>query len=478
VTEHLAIDLGAGSGRAIRGRLDGDRLAVHEVRRFATPTVQLTDGLHWEVDRIFGAVREAIAQAPEAATVGIDTWGVDYGLIDRDGALLAPPFHYRDARAAPAIARAFARVARDELYAATGIHTLAINTIFQLVAEDPDGPLAAAEHVLLMPDLLAFWLTGRPANEITAASTTGLLDARTGRWALALIERLGLPARPFRDLVEPGAALGPVLPAHAIGRDVEVLAVAGHDTASAFAATPLAGPDAAVISSGTWSIVGMELDAPVLDPLAEALELTNERGVDGTTRLEHNVMGLWLVQECARAWDADHAELERLATDASPHTPLFDPDAPELLAPGDMPARLAAACTALGQRAPATRGALVRAILTSLACKYRLVVERLECVTGRRVGTLHVVGGGSRNRLLCRLTADIAGRPVLAGPVEASAMGNLLLQARACGELATLADLRAVVARSAPMESYEPAPERDRWEATYGRFVALTASDG
>ena len=475
MTEHLAIDLGAESGRAIRGRLDGDRLSLREVSRFATRTVRLPDGLHWDVVDLFTALRDAIAQAPAAATVGIDTWGVDYGLVDRGGALLGLPFHYRDRRTETMIERAFSRVPREELYAATGIQTLPINTIFQLLAEGGGAALSVADRLLLMPDLLAFWLTGRPTNEITAASTTGLLDARTGRWAHALIERLGLPTGMFGELVEPGAVIGPVLPMHAVGHAVDVLAVAGHDTAAAFAAAPLRGRDAVIISSGTWSLVGMEIDAPKLDPQADRFELTNERGVDGTTRLLHNVMGLWLVQECRRAWgDTDYEELDRLAEAAVAETPLFDPDATSLLAPGDMPRRLADACTELGQSAPRARGDLVRAILTSLACKYRLVVERLELVTGTSARTLHVLGGGARNRLLCRLTADLAGRPVIAGPVEASAIGNVLVQARARGALATLEDMRAVVAGSLHTDVHLPAPRRDRWEEIYGRFLDVT----
>jgi rhamnulokinase len=474
LTEHLAVDLGAESGRVIRGSVDGERLTLTEVGRFANRPLQLPDGLHWDVVGLFKQIVAGIRRAPQAATVGIDAWGVDYGLIDRGGSLLGLPFHYRDGRTEGVRERAFELVPREELYSVTGIQTLPINTRFQLLAEERSGALGAADRLLLIPDLFAFWLTGVAANEITAASTTGLLDAQSGRWALPLIERLGLPARPFGELVQPGFALGPVLELHDVEHDIDVMAVAGHDTASAFAAAPLGDAGAAIISSGTWSLVGMELDSPVLDERASAFDLTNERGLDGTTRLLSNVMGLWLVQECKRAWRAGYDELTRLAEEAGPDVPLFDPDGEALLAPGDMPRRLEDACAALGQAPPASKGELVRSILTSLACKYRVVIERLELVTRRRADTIHVIGGGARNSLLCRLTADITGRPVVAGPVEATAIGNLLVQARAGGEIGSLAEMRSVSAHSFKLELHEPARQRARWEDTYGRFLELT----
>jgi rhamnulokinase len=352
----------------------------------------------------------------------------------------------------------------------TGIQTMPINTIFQLMADEGTPALAAAERIALVPDLLAYWLSGELANEITNASTTGLLEARTGRWAREAITGLGLPAAPFAGApVEAGTALGPMLGHHGIGAPVH--AVASHDTASAFAAAPLRSPDAAILSSGTWSLLGLELEEPVLSAQAREFNLTNERGLDGTIRLLRNVMGLWLVQECAARWDASYEELQQLAEAAPADVPVFDPDDDALLRPGDMPARIADACRAAGQDPPRDRGELVRSILVSLACAYRLVLERLQRATGREVDVVHVIGGGARNELLCRLTADLLGRPVLAGPVEATALGNVLVQARAAGELGSLADMRAVAAASAEPAVYEPAADGD---AIFERFLAVT----
>ena len=326
-----------------------------------------------------------------------------------------------------------------------------------------------------MPDLLAYWLSGELGNEVTNASTTGLLDARSGRWADGVIERLGLPAHPFGDLVEPGTALGPIAAVHDL-RAATVYAVASHDTASAFAAAPIADDHAAILSSGTWSLLGLELPEPVLSEGARTANLTNERGIDGTTRLLKNVMGMWLLEECRRAWGskgpaASYEELQRLAQAAHGDVPLFDPDDEAFLAPGDMPARIRTACERSGQPAPQDPGTIVRSILVSLACKYRWVLDHLEASSGREVRRIHVIGGGARNALLCSLTADVTGREVLAGPVEATALGNVLVQARGAGELGSLGELREVAAASARPTAYEPAGDH---EALYRRFLDLT----
>jgi rhamnulokinase len=462
LTDFGAIDLGASSGRVFVGRLDDGRVALEELHRFANQPVRLPDGLHWDVVHLYAEALGALRDTGDLDGVGVDTWGVDYGLLDERGRLLGLPYHYRDDRTEGTVERAFARVPADELYATTGIQTLPINTVFQLLAE-ADGPaLAAAERIALLPDLLAYWLSGELANERTNASTTGLLDARGGEWALEIVERLGLPARPFGALCEPGTELGP---ARELG-GVPVYTVASHDTASAYVATPLAGEHAAVLSSGTWSLLGVELAEPALGDAAREANLTNERGVDGTIRLLRNVMGLWLEQECAREWGASFEALHEAAFDAPADVPLFDPDADELLRPGDMPARIAAACG----RDDLSRGEIVRSIFTSLACRYRAVVERLEDVARREIRTLHVIGGGARNRLLCQLAADLTGREVLAGPVEATALGNILVQARAAGELGSLTDMRAVAAASSETTTYEPAMGADEADAIYRRF--------
>jgi rhamnulokinase len=476
---YAAIDLGAESGRVVLGRLDGGRASVEVVHRFANKPVRLPDGLHWNLLSLFGEALDGLTRAREGAEaplrgVGVDAWGVDYALLDERGRVLGLPFHYRDLRTAGAIERVHSRVPRDELYAVTGIQTMPINTIFQLAAEEGSPALAAAERIALVPDLFALWLSGELANEATVASTTGLLDARRGTWARELVARLGLPEGPFAgDPVEPGTTLGRLLPHHGAG-ELAVHAVAAHDTASAFAAAPVRTPHAAILSSGTWSLLGLELAEPVLTTEAAAFNLTNERGVEGTTRLLRNVMGLWLVQECRRSLGMDYAELIRLAEDPRDEVPLFDPDHDALLAPDDMPAEIGKACAATGQAAPETPGGLIRSVLLSLACKYRLVLERLVRVSGRRVDVVHVIGGGARNELLCRLTADITGLPVLAGPVEATALGNVLMQARATGELGSLADLREVAAASADPAVFEPGDRREDADALYRRFLDVT----
>ncbi len=472
--DYAAIDLGAESGRVVVGRLDGERVALDVVHRFHNRPVRLPDGMHWNLMNLFAESLTGLGFAGRIDGIGIDAWGVDYALLDGDNRVLGLPFHYRDARTDGMIDRAHARVSREELYASAGIQTLPINTVFQLLADEGTPALAAAQRIALVPDLLALWLTGVLANEATVASTTGLLDARSATWSRELIGRLGLPAGPFAgDPFEPGMLLAPVLEQHGLG-DVAVHTVAGHDTASAFAAAPIHGRNAAVLSSGTWSLLGLELDAPVLTPEAAAYNLTNERGIEATIRLLRNVMGLWLLQECRRAWDpCTYDELTRLAEQAPHDVPLFDPDDERFLAPGDMPARIAAACRAAGQEAPATKGEFARSILTSLACKYRVVLDRLQRVSGREVDVVHVIGGGSRNRLLCQLTADVLGIPVLAGPVEATALGNVLVQARATGELGSLADLRAVAAASARPDIYEPGDAAGIFE----RFVERTTSE-
>ncbi len=429
MTEYAAIDLGASSGRVVIGRLADGVVSLEECHRFPNRPVRLPDGLHWNLLHLFTEALEAL-RGRSLDGVGVDTWGVDYALLDEKNSVLGLPFHYRDERTEGA--------AGVGGYEVTGIQDMSINTVYQLLADDR---VADAHAIALVPDLLAYWLSGELANERTNASTTGLLDARTGEWAYELIERVGLPARPFGSLVEPGTCLGP-----AREIDAPVYTVASHDTASAFAATPVR--DGAILSSGTWSLLGLELPGPVFSDDA----LTNERGVDGTIRLLKNVMGLWLEQECARVWDASFEELQREARDATGE--IFDVDDERFLRGGDMPALIA---EAIGREL--SRGETVRSIYVSLARRYRDVLERLEAASGRSVRTIHVIGGGARNGLLCQLTADATGREVLAGPVEATALGNVLVQARGAGELGSLSDMRAVSAASFEPVHYEPSKE-------------------
>jgi rhamnulokinase len=483
-----AIDLGAESGRVVLGHLDGESISLEVVCRFESESLYLNDGRHWNLPGIFTSMLNGLAvagrRAGQLAGVGIDTWGVDYALLDEHGRMLGLPYHYRDARTTHAVlARTFEAVPQSELYERTGMQTMPINTVFQLMAERPGPGLEAASRIALVPDLLGLWLSGELVNESTIASTTGLLEAGKTTWATDLIQRLGLPSAPFAGAVtDPGVALGPLLKIHAdaAGRaaGAPVWVVAGHDTACAFAAAPIDRPDAAILSSGTWSLLGLEVDEPCLGSDAAAFNLTNERGVDGRIRLLRNVMGLWLLQECRREWslngqEYDYEQLQQLATAAPADVSLFDPDDEALLRGGGMPALISAACVAAGQPAPAGAGATVRSILVSLACKYRLVLERLELVTGRRVGVINAVGGGVRNALLCQLTADLTGLPLLAGPEEATALGNVLMQARALGEVGPLSEMRELVARSSTITRYEPR-RGNRDDETYQRFLTVT----
>jgi rhamnulokinase len=483
-----AVDLGAESGRVAVGQLNGDRVRLEVAHRFANRPLWLPDGLHWNLPRLFVDVLEGLGKAAEGgrlAGIGVDAWGCDYALLDGQDRMLGLPFHYRDEeRTSPEVmAGAHARVGRAELYRRTGIQTMPINSVFQLSAEAGGAAAAGAERIAMIPDLVGLWLTGTLANEVTAASTTGLLEAHGRRWAVDLAQRLGLPRRPFTgEVVPPGTELGDVLEGHAetagAGAGSPVRTVAGHDTASAFAAAPLASPRGAVLSSGTWSLLGLELEEPELGPEAAAFNLTNERGVGGTIRLLRNVMGLWLVQECRRVWEAQgsahgYEELRELACRARPDVALFDPDHESLLHGGDMPGRIAQLCASSDQPAPDDQGELVRSILVSLACKYRMVLEQLTVVSGRRIDVVHVVGGGARNELLCQLTADLLQRPVLAGPIEATALGNVLVQALAVGEVSSLAEMRELSARSASPRRFEPTTSQPATE-TYQRFLAVT----
>jgi rhamnulokinase len=483
---HVAFDLGAESGRAFVGRFDGDAVVLEEVRRFPTRAVRLPDGLYWDalglLDELTSALADVRAGDVPVRSVGVDTWGVDFGLLDADGVLLANPLSYRDGRAADFVGEACARVPADEIYGTTGIQFLPINTVFQLLALDAAGRLDRAETLLLMPDLLAYWLTGERHAEATNASTTQLLDARKGDWARDLLVRLDLPERIFPPIVEPGSILGGLLrhvaDATGLPPSTAVAAVASHDTASAVVAVPANAPDVAFISSGTWSLVGIELDEPILTPAAYAANLTNERGFGGTTRLLKNVVGLWLVQECRRAWlrDGDsptYEELAQLAAAAASGGALFDPDLPDLLTPGDMPRRIRAACARAGGDVPDDRPALMRAIFDSLACKYRLVLDEIEQVSGRTIAAVHVIGGGSQNAFLCQLTADVSRRTVLAGPVEAAALGNVLVQMHAFGDVGPLAEMREIVRQSTAIGVYEPGPAAAHWNTLYDRFRAM-----
>ena len=430
-----AVDLGATSGRVMVGRFGPGTLELEEAARFPNGAVRRPDGLHWDLaglyDHVVAGLAAAFALEPEIASVGIDAWAVDYGLV-ASGELVGEPFHYRDARAAAGVDAVHALVPFEELYRRNGLQHLPFTTLYQLATE---RGLDAAEAALLIPDLLAFLLTGAEVAERTNASTTGLLDARSGEWDLDLVERLGIPRSLLPPLVDAGAGVGRLSgdAAAVVGAALDVVAVGSHDTASAVVATPLSSPDAAYISCGTWGLVGVELDEPILSAAAREASFTNERGVDGRVRFLHNVTGLWLLNESVRAWeDADGAridlgELLAAAADVPGDVPLFDADHQTLAAPGDMPARIAAL---LGPQAPGGRAEMARSIVESIAAAFAEAVATVGVLRGRPVDVIHLVGGGALNTLLCQATADRSGLPVVAGPVEATALGNVLVQAR------------------------------------------------
>lgn len=476
----LAIDLGAESGRGVIGTLGDDRrLTLEEVHRFPNGPIRIGDTMHWDFPRLVAETRAAIARAAESGPLdglGVDTWGVDFGLLGPSGELVGLPVHYRDPRTNGWVERLYATVPQAEVFAATGIQTMQINTLFQLAALAERSPklVEAAKTLLFIPDLLHWCLTGRADAEITVASTSQMWDATHGRWASGILERLGIPTHLLPDVLPDGALYGPLLPdgVPASVAGTPVYAPAGHDTACAVAAVPAApGDDWAYLSSGTWSLLGLETDAPVLSDAAAAANITNEGGAAGTIRLLKNIGGLWLVQECRRAWarlgdERSYDQLTRLAADAPAMAALIDPDHPSLLAPADMPAAIRALCQETGQTPPEGIGATVRCCLDSLGLKYRITLRTLERLTGRKIARLHIVGGGSQNRLLNQIAADATGCTVFAGPVEATAIGNVLLQARSAGLVADLADLRAIVRASFPIETYAPDPAAAaRWDA-------------
>ena len=457
-----AVDLGATSGRVMIGRVGADRLDLEQVARFPNGPVRRADGLHWDFaalhDHVLDGLAEALRREPAIESIGIDSWAVDYGLL-RDGDLLAEPFHYRDERTARGVDEVHAITPFAELYGRNGLQFLPFNTLYQYRV---DPLIAGADAALLIPDLLAFLLTGRAVAERTNASTTGLLDVRTAQWDLDLATRLGIPERVLPDLVDPGETIGRLRPevARRIGGDLPVVAVGSHDTASAVLAAPLTSPDPAYISCGTWGLVGLELAAPVVSDAARAANFTNELGVDGRIRFLHNVTGLWLLSETVRQWEGEDGapiDLPALLDDAAAVTdevPLFDADDPSLSAPGDMPARIAAL---LGEAAPESRPAFARSIVESIAAAFADAVHDAATLAERQVDSIHLVGGGSLNRLLCQATADRSGVPVLAGPVEATALGNVLVQARAAGTAHdSLAQLRALVTATHTPVRYEP----------------------
>jgi len=470
-TAVTAVDLGASGGRVMVGVVGaGDQLKLREMHRFPNVPVRVLGTLHWDILALFQGVLDGVraaAGAGDVASVAIDAWGVDYGLLDSRGVLLGNPVHYRDTRTEGVPGRVLRQVPAAELYAITGIQQLPLNTIFQLAAAAGTPQLAAARTLLMIPDLLAFWLTGQAGAEMTNASTTQLYDVRAQTWATSVMTRVGIPPEIFPPLRRPGDTIGELLPGiiaeAGLAAPVPVLAVGSHDTASAVVGVPAHGADFAYVSCGTWSLVGMELPGPVLTEASRRANFTNETGIDGTVRYLRNVMGLWLLQESVRTWSARGmpADLDTLLAAAARAPALravVNPDDPDFLTPGDMPGRIAHACRRTGQEPPAGQAATVRCILDSLALAHRRAIAEVQELSGRHADTVHLVGGGARNSLLCQLTADACGLPVVAGPVEAAALGNVLVQARALGAAPDDLDgMREQLRRTQNLRRFEPA---------------------
>lgn len=477
VKTYAAVDLGASSGRVMTGRVSPDSLELTEAHRFPNRPVRTPEGLRWDILALYAGVLDGLRAAGQADSVGIDSWAVDYGLLDADGALLGNPVHYRDGRTDGVAEKVWTTVPAAELYAATGVQYAPFNTLYQLAAAAGTAQFAQAARVLLVPDLLTYWLTGEQGTELTNASTTQLIDPRTRTWASGLAERLGIDLGLFAPLRQPGDPAGllrpEVLEETGLRGPVPVTAVGSHDTASAVAAVPAAGERFAYICTGTWSLAGLELDAPVLTEESRAANFTNELGLDGTVRYLRNIMGLWLLQECQRAWgERDLGALLREAAAAPALRSVVDAGDAAFLAPGRMPERITAACRDSGQPVPGTPGEITRCILDSLALAHRRAVQDAQRLAGHPVDVVHVVGGGTRNALLCQLTADACGLPVVAGPTEAAALGNVLVQARAHGLVGDLTGMRRLLVRTQPLTRYEPRGGTERWREAETRLAA------
>jgi rhamnulokinase len=463
----LAIDLGAESGRVILGTLDGGMLSLEELHRFPNTPVRLPNGLYWDTLRLFHEIRHGLTicgrqRGIALDGIGIDTWGVDFGLLGSDGALVDNPRHYRDARNNGMLERTFAIIPREEIFAETGIQFMQLNSLYQLHAMklNQSPALAVATRLLFMPDLLNYWLTGVARAELTIASTSQFYNPVTKSWATTLLDRLGLPSSILPAIIPPAMLLGPLLPevaeATGIAKGTPVYATACHDTASAVAAVPATGPSGehwCYISSGTWSLMGVESDAPIINDRSLGLNFTNEAGAGGKIRLLKNIAGLWLLQECRREWalagrEYGYEQLSSMAAKAPSAGVILNPD--EFLEPGQMPRKIADRC---GSEDPAV---ISRTILESLAATYRKVLNNLESLTGKRIGRVHIVGGGSRNQVLNQLAADATGRSVVAGPAEATAAGNILVQAIGAGCVRDLAEAREIVKRSFPLATFDP----------------------
>ncbi|HVU07205.1 MAG TPA: rhamnulokinase family protein [Verrucomicrobiae bacterium] len=482
----LAVDLGASSGRVVAGIFDGAKLELAELNRFSNEPVKLTDGWHWNFEKLFGDIKNGISLAVKkygdaVVSVGVDTWGVDYGLLDANGKLLAAPFQYRDARTNGMMERAFHAMPRAEIYRRTGIQFMFFNTLFQLLAEKD---LSRAEQLLFMPDLIHYFLTGVAANEKTIASTSQLLNPHTQNWENEIIRVMRFPEKIFGRLIDAGTEIGGLLPEivrETGARNLRVITPAGHDTASAVVGVPAEENEPVFLSSGTWSLMGRELKSPIISEKSLAAAFSNEGGVFGTTRFLKNIAGMWLLQECKRAWDANKENagydqlIEHTKTSAA-FTTFIDSDAADFQTPANMPDAIAEFCRRTKQAIPADSGAFTRVILESLAMKYRSVKDSLAQLTGKSVEKIYVVGGGAQNHLLNQFTADALDCAVVAGPVEATSIGNIIMQLYALGGISSLTEGRALTRRSFETKIFEP-QNPDAWDDAYTRFQKIALTD-
>lgn len=486
-----AIDLGAESGRVILGKLKKNKLHLQEIHRFTNGGVRLGKNLHWDFLRLWREIKTGLSQAAEQSdgnllSIGLDTWGVDFGLLDVSDNLIGNPYHYRDNRTDGMMESVFGIIPRDEVFAKTGIQFMQLNSLFQLFAmvKTGDPALSISKTFLNMPDLFNFYLTGVKANEFTIASTTQCYNPVEKNWDFDLLQALEIPTHIFGDIINPGTILGKLTPSlvEELGLpNTSVIAGAGHDTASAVAAVPAFIDDYIYLSSGTWSLMGVELDEPLITADSLVANMTNEGGVGGRIRFLKNIVGLWLVQECRRQWsqfgiDYRYNQLTKMAADAPAFVSLVNPNDSGFLAPKDMVVATQSFCGDTGQTVPTEQGEIVRCVLESLALEYRGVTDQIDRLIGKQHSTINIIGGGSQNQLLNQFTANATGKTVIAGPVEATAIGNILVQAIAMGEIASLEEGREIVRRSFPVETYH-SQNTDAWDEAYQRYQKLKEDD-
>jgi len=482
---YIAVDLGAESGRVMLGRIVDGRLSLEQIHRFSNGPVDEHGSLRWDFHRLLSEIKTGIGQAVKTANgkiggIGVDTWGVDFGLLGADGQLIEKPYHYRDSRTNGMMDKAFTLMPKRRIYESTGIQFMQLNSLYQVLAMRlANSPvLAKTERLLFMADLFSYFLCGKAFGEYTLASTSQMMDMQTGKWSKPIFDELSLPMKIMPEITMPGAVGGELtdkVAKEAGCGKIPVIAIGSHDTASAVLGVPASGNKWAYLSSGTWSLMGVELPSAIINEKTFKYEFTNEGGVDDTIRLLKNIMGLWLVQECKRQWqregqDLSYGELTKMAAAAKPFFGHIECDRSEFLAPGDMPARINKYLADTGQTPTQDKGQMVRLVLESLALKYRSVLNAIEDVTGNTIDVLHIVGGGIQNELLCQFTADAIGRKVVTGPIEATASGNILMQAKAAGQFKSIDGAREVIRNSFELKEYQP-QDTDLWEKQYKKFA-------